>query len=122
MGKVENNLIEIETALENKLEKVLYVLQDAVFIVSTKGLSPEVKQTSVYVYAKDMKEITPAMSLDELSKEYEQKNAELEVETEKLVGQTSEAIRLLINAKMLLLKEDVQFLEKAIQVAKDLKK
>jgi hypothetical protein len=76
----------------------------------------------VYVYAKDMKEITPAMSLDELSKEYEQKNAELEVETEKLVGQTSEAIRLLINAKMLLLKEDVQFLEKAIQVAKDLKK
>jgi hypothetical protein len=38
MGKVENNLLEIETNFENRLEKLLFVLQDAVFVVSNKGL------------------------------------------------------------------------------------
>ena len=38
MGRVENNIVEIETNFENKTEKNLFVLQDAVFIVSTKGL------------------------------------------------------------------------------------
>ena len=35
MGKVENNRIEIETNFENKLEKFSFILQDAVFVVST---------------------------------------------------------------------------------------
>jgi hypothetical protein len=55
MGKVDNNLIEIETNFENRLEKILFVLQDAVFIVSNKGLdaTAENKGTGVYVYAKE---------------------------------------------------------------------
>ena len=36
MGKVDNNIIEIETNFENRIEKILFVLQDAVFIVSNK--------------------------------------------------------------------------------------
>jgi hypothetical protein len=38
-----------------KIEKILFVLQDAVFIVSNKGLdaTAENKGTGVYVYAKE---------------------------------------------------------------------
>ena len=31
MGKIDNNIVEIETNFENKLEKIWFVLQDAVF-------------------------------------------------------------------------------------------
>jgi hypothetical protein len=51
MGKVENNLLEIETNFENRLEKLLFVLQDAVFIVSNKGLDADkntISQVIVY--------------------------------------------------------------------------
>jgi hypothetical protein len=73
-GKVDNNLIEIETNFENRLEKILFVLQDAVFIVSNKGLdaTAENKGTGVYVY-KRVREITPTISLDEISKQYDDK-------------------------------------------------
>ena len=36
MGKIDNNIVEIETNFENKLEKIWFVLQDAVFIVSNQ--------------------------------------------------------------------------------------
>ena len=57
MGKVDNNIVEIETNFENKLEKIWFVLQDAVFIVSNqKGDSAaaafENEGTGVYIYAK----------------------------------------------------------------------
>jgi F0F1-type ATP synthase epsilon subunit len=60
MGKVENNIVEIETNFENKFEKSLFILQDAVFVVSNQGLdtTAETKGTGVYVYAKKVKEIT----------------------------------------------------------------
>jgi hypothetical protein len=82
MGKVENNLLEIETNFENRLEKLLFVLQDAVFVVSNKGLETNVesKGTGVYVYAKRVREITPSTSVDEIVKQYDLKNAELEKE------------------------------------------
>ena len=38
MGKIDNNIIEIETNFENRVEKILFVLQDGVFIVSNQGL------------------------------------------------------------------------------------
>ena len=75
MGKVDNNILEIETNFENKVEKLLFVLQDGVFIVSNKGLdvNSENNETGVYVYAKKVKEITSNLSVDSVSKEYEQK-------------------------------------------------
>jgi len=66
MGKVENNLLEIETNFENKLEKWIYVLQDAVFVVSNKGLEKNIepKGTGVYVYARRVREINSNTSID----------------------------------------------------------
>jgi F0F1-type ATP synthase epsilon subunit len=121
MGKVDNNLVEIETSFENRLEKILFVLQDAVFIVSNKGLdaTAENRGTGVYIYAKRVREITPTISLEETSKQYEQKNAELEVENQKLGA--GEAADKPINARIFLLKEEVDFLKKVLAVVKDLK-
>jgi hypothetical protein len=119
MGKVDNNIIEIETNFENRLEKALFVLQDAVFIVSNQGLgtTSENKGTGVYVYAKRVKEITPNISLEAISKQYEQKNAQLEIENQK--ESTEKTIN--INSKSFLLKDELDFLKKVISVIKEIK-
>jgi len=121
MGKVDNNIIEIETNFENRLEKVLFVLQDAVFIVSNQGLdaTAETKGTGVYVYAKRVKEITPTISLEEISKQYEQKNSDLEAENQKL--NATDPSDKAINAKIFVLKDELDFLKKVITVVKELK-
>lgn len=123
MGRIDNNIVEIETNFENRSEKALFILQDAVFIVSNQGLdaTADTRGTSVYVYAKRAKEIGSGFSLDELSKQYEQKNSELENETLKLSGQNSPAAERVINSKVFLLTEEVTFLKRAVQIVKDLK-
>jgi len=121
MGKIDNNIIEIETNFENRIEKTLFVLQDGVFIVSNQGLdaSTENKGTSVYVYAKRAKEIASNISLEEISKQYEQKKLDLETETQKLTGNaTSDKV---INSKVFLLKDEVEFYKKVFLVVKDIK-
>jgi F0F1-type ATP synthase epsilon subunit len=120
MGKVENNLIEIETNFENKLDKFLFILQDAVFIVSNQGLdgNSDFKGTSIYVYAKKAIEISSNLSIDELSKRYELKKAELDKETEKLNDkETNKAL----DSKILLLQEETEFLRKSLITIKELK-
>jgi hypothetical protein len=120
MGKVENNLVEIETNFENKIEKFLFVLQDAVFIVSNKGLEGtlDYKGTGVYVYAKKVREITSGLSIDELTKQYETKKASLDLELEKIdEKETNKAL----NSKILLLREDLEFLRKSIVIIKGIK-
>jgi len=121
MGKVDNNIVEIETKFENKVEKLLFVLQDAVFIVSNKGLdlNSENNETGVYVYAKKVKEITSSLSVDSVSKEYEQKKSDLEAENLKLG--TNETADKAINSKIFMLKDEVEFLEKVVTIVKDLK-
>jgi F0F1-type ATP synthase epsilon subunit len=121
MGKVENNLLEIETNFENKLEKLLFVLQDAVFIVSNKGLETniETKGTGVYVYAKRVREITSSTSIDEIVKQYDLKNSELEKEVAKL---EIESNSVKANSKIFLLKEEVEFLQRTLVIVKELKK
>lgn len=120
MGKVENNIIEIETNFENKFEKSLFILQDAVFVVSNQGLdtTAEAKGTGVYVYAKKVKEITSTISVDEVTKQYEQKVAELEVENQKLAGDVNDKV---INSKIFLLKDEVEFLKKVVTIVKEFK-
>jgi len=121
MGKIDNNIIEIETNFENRIEKVLFVLQDGVFIVSNQGLdaNTESKGTSVYVYAKRVKEITSNISLEEISKQYEQKKLDLEAETQKLTGDsTNDKV---INSKVFVLKDEVEFLKKVFLVVKEMK-
>jgi F0F1-type ATP synthase epsilon subunit len=121
MGKVDNNIIEIETEFENRKEKSIFVLQDAVFIVSNKGLdtTTETKATGVYVYAKRVKEITPTISLEEVIKQYDQKKAEFESENAKF--SSTESFENTMNAKAFILKDELEFLTKVLNVTKDLK-
>jgi F0F1-type ATP synthase epsilon subunit len=120
MGKVENNLVEIETNFENKIERFSFILQDAVFIVSNQGLEGtlDYKGTGVYVYAKKVREVTSNLSIDEISKQYEQRKAELDTQMEKL-SETKDNKAL--NSKILLLKEDVEFLRRSLTIIKDIK-
>ena len=119
MGRVENNIVEIETNFENKTEKNLFVLQDAVFIVSTKGLDKKLdKKTSVYVYAKNVKEINSRLAIDEITKQYEKKMSLLETETLKLSSQNSEKLENSIKSKVFMLNEDTEFLKKVLTLAK----
>lgn len=120
MGKVENNLVEIETNFENKIERFSFILQDAVFIVSNQGLEGtlDYKGTGVYIYAKKVREVTSNLSVDEISKQYEQKKAELDTQIERLSDtQDNKAL----NSKILLLKEDVEFLRRSLTIIKDIK-
>ena len=121
MGKIDNNIVEIETNFENRVEKLLFVLQDAVFIVSNQGLdaNSEEKGTGIYVYAKKVKEITSNVSIEEVAKEYEDKKTSLELENQKLG--TNEETDKAINSKIFVLKDEVEFLEKVVTVVKDLK-
>ena len=119
MGRVENNIVEIETNFENKTEKNLFVLQDAVFIVSTKGLDKKLdKKTSVYVYAKNVKEINSRLAIDEITKQYEKKMSLLETETLKLSSQNNEKLENSIKSKIFMLNEDTEFLKKVLTLAK----
>jgi hypothetical protein len=121
MGKVENNIIEIETNFENKFEKSLFILQDAVFVVSNQGLdtTSETKGTGVYVYAKKVKEITSAISVDEVTKQYEQKLVELETENQKSAA--ADGNDKVINSKIFLLKDEAEFLKKVVTIVKEFK-
>jgi len=121
MGKIDNNIIEIETNFENRLEKILFVLQDGVFIVSNQGLdaTAETKGTSIYVYAKRAREISSNISVEEISKQYEQKKAILDAETQKLTG--NESTDKVINSKIFVLKDETAFLQKVLTVVKELK-
>lgn len=128
MGKVENNRIEIETNFENKLEKLSFVLQDAVFVVSNKGLdgSSEIKDTSIYVYAKRAQEINKNTSIEELSKQYEKKKTDLDKEFEKLGLSSEKGVVITtaakpLNSKILLLKQEVEFLRKTLIIIKEIK-
>jgi hypothetical protein len=118
MGKVENNIIEIETNFENKVEKFLFILQDAVFIVSNQGLetnSEEENQgTSVYVYAKKVLEVNSSVSIDAITQQYDEKKLALE---EALSNEESATA-----SKTLMLKADTEFLEKSLGIIKSLKK
>lgn len=123
MGKVENNIVELETNFENKIEKFLFVLQDAVFIVSHKGLdgNDNNNETCVYIYAKRVREINSSLSLDELNSQIEQVQAKLNLELEKNNSKENESIEKLINSKVLLIQEDLDFLTKSLSIAKEAK-
>jgi F0F1-type ATP synthase epsilon subunit len=119
MGKVENNIIEIETNSDNKIEKTLYVLQDAVFVVSNQGLDATLENqgTGVYVYAKRVKEINSSVSIDAVSKEFEQKTTELDLERSKM----TDAVDQVLTSKMILLEDEIEFLKKVVLIVKELR-
>jgi hypothetical protein len=117
MGLIENNLIEIETIGENELKK-FFVLQDGIFIVSETNLGSLKSKTptTVYAYAKTFFEIKKGTSIEELSKNYEEKKQELDQEILKLNIEGNESINYLLNAKALLLKQEVEFFRSIIKI------
>jgi len=128
MGKIDNNIVEIETNFENKIEKIWFVLQDAVFIVSNQKSNSttsafENTGTGVYIYAKRVKEISSKTSLEQISKEYETKKERLEKEEQKAFEGSKEPISYnrITNSKLYLLKEEVDFLKKVIVTLKETK-
>jgi hypothetical protein len=126
MGKIDNNIVEIETNFENKLEKIWFVLQDAVFIVSNQKSNSgnsafENNGTGVYIYAKRVKEINSSISMDELLKQYEQKKSLYEIEKQKLIDQNIEISDSTKNSNLVVIKEEVDFFEKVISVVKEFK-
>jgi len=126
MGKIDNNIVEIETNFENKIEKIWFVLQDAVFIVSNQkaGASKtafENTGTGVYVYAKRVKEINSSLSIEDLTKQYDQKFILFEAEKQSLLDQNLNLSDQTNNSKYGLLKEELEFLKKVMAVVKEFK-
>ena len=123
MGKFDNNIIE--TNFENKLEKIWFVLQDAVFIVSNqKGSSEsafESEGTGVYVYAKRVREINSKVSMDELTAQYDTKVSLFEAEKQKLADQNIEVSDQINNSKLMIIQEELDFLKKVMSVVKEFK-
>ena len=123
MGKVENNIVEIESNFENKIEKSLFVLQDAVFVVSNQGLdkTADNKGTGVYVYAKRATEINSTLSIDEISKQFELKTQQLENERQKIASGALDASNKVVSSKMIMMEDELEFLRKVQLVVKEIK-
>ena len=123
MGKVENDIIEIESNFENKIEKLTFVLQDAVFVVSNQGLdaTADNKNTGIYVYAKRAKEVGSNISLEEVTKQFETKNIELEMEREKISSLNLDPNDKVISSKIILIQDELEFLKKVQAVVKGIK-
>ena len=127
MGKIDNDIVEIETNFDNKLEKSKYLVQEGIFVVSTKNsisaTTPATTETGVYIYAKRVKEISSKTSLEQISKEYETKQERLEKEEQKFFEGSKEPISYnrITNSKLYLLKEEVDFLKKVMITLKEVK-
>jgi len=117
MGRIDNNIIEIETFFENRLEKFLFVLQDAVFVVSNKGLGADKdkNQTAVYVYAKRAKELSSGLSMDEVSKEYQKVLNQLEFLNQRLLVETKNT---LLKARINSVEQEATFFVKLMLIMK----
>jgi hypothetical protein len=121
LGKVTIDLLEVETSNDNKVEKLKYILQDALVIVSTKGLNIENQGTGVYVYAKRILDLNSNISVDEFSKKVDQKVAKLETEKQNLASMTTGDTKK-IKTLILLLEDELIFDKKVLTLIKDLKK
>lgn len=123
IGKVESNLVEIESNFENKFEKSIFALQEAIFVVSTKGLdtAAEKKETTVYVYARRVKEITPGFSIIEILKQYEEAKNLLGIEETKLELASTASKKRAIRSTIVLIEQDITFFKKVINLSKEMK-
>ena len=120
LGKIGIDVVEVEKTDDNKTEKNKFIVQDGLVIVSNKGLETNIesKRTGVYVYAKRVREITSSTSVEEIVKQYDLKNSQLEIELAKV---DTEGKSTKTTSKIFLLQEEVEFLKKVVTVIKDLK-
>jgi F0F1-type ATP synthase epsilon subunit len=121
IGKINNNFLQVEYLIDNKLENSYYILQDAILVVSNQGFEDN-NQTSIFVYAKRLIEISKTFSFEDLAKDTDQVNKNLEKEMESLRVETDENNSDLLATKILLLKEEILFLEKAYTLGRSILK
>lgn len=117
VGSIENDLLELESIndLNEKIKKS-YLLQDAIIVVTPdKDLE---KDSSIYVYAKRILELSNDLSLEDLIEDLNQKkkNLEFELNQIKLQNEKDEGIT---TSKIIILNREIKFLEKAYILIKD---
>lgn len=128
IGRIQNDIVEIEATIENRIEKFKYIIQEGVFIVSTKNtISTDFQknekntETGVYIYAKRVKEMNSKINFDEIVKEYEFKKEKYEKEEQKILelknnpagqGQTALTGVTLSNTQLSILLDELNFLKR----------
>jgi hypothetical protein len=127
LGQIDNDVVEFETNVDNKIEKVAsvkgldYLTED----VSQHDLGTG--ETTVYVYAKQCVQLLKNMSTENLVKQYEDKKAALERESYELSlvnpdgDKHEKVLRLILTSRVYQLSDDVLFFKKTIEFANKLK-
>ena len=77
--------------------------------------------TGVYIYAKRVKEINSSVSMEELSKQYDEKVSLFEAEKQKLVDENIDVSDETSNSKLMVIKDEIDFIKKVMAVVKDFK-
>jgi hypothetical protein len=123
IGNMDLNLLEIETNFENKIEKMVFLIQEAILLVSTKGLDKTDERigTRVYLYAKKAVELTGSLSLEENIKQMEQKKNEVEKEEQRLADPANANIFSSIRCRLGLVQDELAFYEKLVEIIKQRK-
>ncbi len=117
VGSIENDLLELESINDlNEKIKRSYLLQDAVVVVTSDNELEN--DSSIYIYAKRMLELSSSLSLQELMEDLNTKRKSLEFELTqlKLQNENDEGIT---TSKIIILNREIKFLEKAYALLKD---
>jgi F0F1-type ATP synthase epsilon subunit len=123
LGKVGIDLLEIENSEDNKIEKIKFILQDALVIVSNKGLNIDtISETGVYIFAKRVLELTSGLSIEEFSRKVEQKSIKLDSEKQALADANNEIGKVeKIKTRMFMLEDELEFDKKVVSLLKEIK-
>jgi hypothetical protein len=128
LGKVDINLVEVETNQENKQEKFTFIVHDALVIVSNKGLNSEIiSETGVYIFAKRVLEVTSNftvenISLEDFSKKVELKLTKLEGKKQYLLEPTISNLDFeKTKTDIIILEDELNFEKRVIAILKQLR-
>jgi hypothetical protein len=115
MGKIENNVVEVEYNSQNKSVKEIFVLDDALFGVaedfSKEFLSTEKEDTNeicVFLFTKSVRELNEKSSIEAIQDEYEKKSVLLQSGS-------------LSSPSTMVLEKEIEFLKKTASILKEYK-
>jgi len=115
MGKIENNVVEVEYNSQNKTAKEIFVLDDALFGVaadfSKEFLNPEKEDTNeicAFLFTKSVRELNEKTSVEAIQEEYEKKF--------NLLQSYSQS-----SPSTMVLEKEVEFLKKTVSILKEYK-
>lgn len=118
LGKIKNNILEIDTIVDGKTQTYVYVVQEAVFIVSSKDKD----ETTSYSYGNRIQEISKDTPIEQLKNEIDEKKEALEIESKKLLDTGLEdSLVKLVQSTILTLQEDVEFVQKVLTIVDERK-